>query len=337
MLSRILFISIASLLSQDHVSAHFHDDELEGADRHHFHSHGLRSTPALSNVAAGNQTSIHRDLSIINSVSRCGSRDPSQEWAKKSAQIMSKWLSNQRLGLNLASTVDISTYFHVITSGSEGSISNAQLQQQIQVMNDSYRPYGFSFTLKGTTRTDNSDWYSSAAFSTEDETMKTALRVGGASTLNVYFRNTGRILGYATFPEEYTSDPKLDGVVILQSSIPGSDDTRYNEGKTLVHETGHWLGLYHTFQAGDSLLQYIPFFKLIWNGCLTSGDMIDDTPAQRSATYGCPTGKNTCLFQSGKDPIHNYMDYSDDSCYSEFTAGQTDRMLAMWSEYRAGR
>ena len=61
-----------------------------------------------------------------------------------------------------------------------------------------------------------------------------------------------------------------------------------------------------------------------------------DTPAERSPTSGCPDGKDTCLDEPGLDPIHNYMDYSFDSCYSEFTPGQTARMQDQWLFFRAG-
>src|SRR5205814_157976 len=52
-----------------------------------------------------------------------------------------------------------------------------------------------------------------------------------------------------------------------------------------------------------------------------------------TATSGCPIGKDTCT-GNGADPIHNYMDYSDDACYSEFTSGQDQRMDGMVPVYR---
>ena len=64
-------------------------------------------------------------------------------------------------------------------------------------------------------------------------------------------------------------------------------------------------------------------------------DGVDDTPAQRFPTSGCPTGQDSCPTDPGLDPIHNYMDYSFDACYTEFTAGQTQRMRDAWLLYRA--
>ena len=59
-----------------------------------------------------------------------------------------------------------------------------------------------------------------------------------------------------------------------------------------------------------------------------------DTPAQRSPASGCPEGRDTASGSRGVDPIHNYMDYSYDSCYDQFSAGQTSRMQAQFTAYR---
>ena len=51
-----------------------------------------------------------------------------------------------------------------------------------------------------------------------------------------------------------------------------------------------------------------------------------DTPAEASAAYGCPVGRNTCPGsrgeQAGKDPVNNFMDYPDDSGLTTFSAGE---------------
>jgi hypothetical protein len=103
----------------------------------------------------------------------------------------------------------------------------------------------------------------------------------------------------------------MDGVVIHYASLPGGALSPYNLGGTATHEVGHWVGLYHTFQGGCTGGDTAP-------GCTTGGDMVCDTPAEASATSGCPSGKNTCS-SGGLDPIHNYMDYSTDACYNNFT------------------
>ncbi|KAF9527474.1 hypothetical protein CPB83DRAFT_397573 [Crepidotus variabilis] len=217
-------------------------------------------------------------------------------------------------------------YVHVIyssTSASNGYVPDSQITNQISVMNTAYAGAGITWSLAGTTRTQNSDWFSNVGPGTSQQTaMKKALRQGGANALNVYlvgFKSGAGagLLGYSTFPSDYSGNPTDDGTVILFSSLPGGTSSPYNLGQTLTHEAGHWVGLYHTFQGG----------------CSGSGDSVSDTPAEASSAFGCPTGRDTCS-AAGVDPIHNFMDYTDDSCMNQFTAGQITRLKSQIATYR---
>ncbi|KAH9927115.1 metalloprotease [Epithele typhae] len=227
----------------------------------------------------------------------------------------------------VAATATIKLYWHVIQASSSlsgGNIPDSQIADQIDVLNADYSNTGLSFVLANTTRTTNSNWFNNVGPDTSlQTTMKNTLRQGGVADLNVYsvgFKSGAGagLLGYSTFPSDYSGAPKDDGVVILYSSVPGGTAAPYDLGRTLTHEAGHWVGLYHTFQGG----------------CSGSGDSVSDTPAEASAAFGCPTGRDTCS-SAGVDPIHNFMDYTDDDCMTEFTAGQATRLAGQVRTYRS--
>lgn len=154
----------------------------------------------------------------------------------------------------------------------------------------------------------------------DEMAMKTALKKGNAKTVDVYFTDLPA-LGFTFYPWAITPGSIRDGVVVKASSIPGGTNVRYNEGDTLAHEVGHWMGLPHTFSGGCSI-----------------SDGIDDTPPQAKAYGGCSpsTRPDTCP-GGGPDPIFNFMDYSLDACMYEFTPGQALVMRACYTYFRLGR
>ncbi|MEV5572630.1 zinc metalloprotease [Spirillospora sp. NPDC052269] len=214
---------------------------------------------------------------------------------------------------------------HVLTNGSEGALTNAEVQGQVDALNNAYggrfggADTAIVFRLAGIDRTSEPDWFN--APQQFEVPFKRALRRGGPGTLNLYTAAVGSdVLGFSTFPQAYRKKPVIDGVVIDYRAIPGGAFQHYDRGFTAVHEIGHWLGLYHTFE----------------NGCRPPGDAVDDTPYEAAAAEACPVRKDTCP-QPGDDPIHNFMDYAWDDCMREFTAGQGRRVRVVWAVYRAGR
>jgi hypothetical protein len=282
----------------------------------------LGAVAAMTGCGPVDEMELPDTQPVVADARNCGAESFTEEQV---AQIESRFQTLQAKqamgGVVSAQAVSVPVYFHVIRSSSgAGGVTTTQINDQLSVMNKAYASAGVSFTLAGTDYTNNDQWYTCSTTGCETK-MKQALRKGTASALNFYTNNMGQgLLGWATFPWSYASSPSMDGVVVLQSSLPGGSTANYNEGDTGTHEVGHWMGLYHTFQGG----------------CTSPGDSVDDTPYEGSSASGCPTGRDTCS-SAGLDPITNFMDYSYDPCMNTFSAGQNSRMNSMWTSYRAGK
>jgi len=219
--------------------------------------------------------------------------------------------------------VTIPVYVWVITNNGRGDVRNL-IPEQIRRLNAAFAGTVFTFELKQVQRVENPRWYHLEVASSE-RAAKQALRVDGMSTLNVYTGYTGDpdqqgsvTTGWVSaFPNE--NPGVMDGVVVRWSMIP-STTTSTSSKSTAIHETGHWLGLYHTFQGGCGT-----------GNNTTSGDHIADTAAEARAAHGCPS-RDTCPRFSGLDPVDNWMDYS--SCRRRFTDGQRTRERNTWFAYR---
>ena len=268
---------------------------------------------------------------------RCGTRHIDEATASQYESALQSFNSRRSPGqIRRSGSVTIGVYFHVVNKGAgvaNGDVPAKWLRDQVDVMNAAFAgadPVAgatsantpFRFQIVGVDRTTNAAWFNAGIGSAEEREMKTALHVGGPETLNFYVNNAGgNLLGWATFPFWYDGDPLMDGVVVLYSSLPGGTccgDRVYNQGDTGTHEVGHWLGLFHTFQGGCAA---------VYN------DFVADTPSERSPAFGCPGGRDTCP-GAGVDPIENYMDYTEDSCMFQFSAGQSSRMEALSLQYR---
>jgi hypothetical protein len=245
-----------------------------------------------------------------------------------------------------AVTVTIPVVVHVLYSTASENISDAQIQSQIDVLNedfhklnsDSYKvpsvfsglaaDAGIQFVLAKRTpaglATTGIERKSSTitTWGTADKIKKAStggLDAWNASQyLNLWVGTIGGgILGYAQFPGGAAA---TDGVVIspVYFGRTGTVTAPYNLGRTGSHEVGHWLNLNHIW--GDD------------GTACTGTDNVADTPNQADENYGKPTFPQvSCSNGPNGDMFMNYMDYVDDAAMYMFTTGQSSRMNALFA------
>ncbi|MFK7757103.1 MAG: M43 family zinc metalloprotease [Flavobacteriales bacterium] len=251
----------------------------------------------------------------------------------------------------------VPTVVHIIHNNGTENISLDQVDSAMLWLNEAYSNTGQSFNPDGVEipiqfclAQENPDGEFSTGVNyvestltdmlvpSQDLALKDLSRWDPTKYMNIWVvnsitreDNSPGVVGYATFPDSHGTD--TDGIV-LEAEYFGSSASSNN---VLTHESGHYLGLFHTFQGGCPN-----------DDCLTSGDMVCDTPPDQNLfnTF-CFDGTNSCStdaddlsennpfraeelggFGDQFDQQTNYMDYSSVLCFDIFTSGQSERMHA---------
>ena len=297
----------------------------------------------------------------INAQERCGTEAHTKSMIKNNPEYAiarnkvntqtEKWIKNNP-NHSEKTIITIPVVVHVVWKTNNQNISDAQIQSQIDVLNEDYRrtnvdkintpnvwqsiaadceiefclasidPNGNPTT--GIERTEtahgqfgmNSDIHTSTSGGADDWPND--------DYLNIWVCNIqSGLLGYASPPSNWIGDG--DGLVIGYQyfGTEGVLQAPYNKGRTATHEIGHWLNLDHVWGG--------------WGNC--GNDQVNDTPKQEAENYSCPAfplHPNACNTSNANgDMFMNYMDYTNDACMNLFTNGQKTRMLAAINNYRS--
>lgn len=243
------------------------------------------------------------------------------------------------------SLLRIPVVVHVIADGTctNGNITDAAVISQIAVLNEDFRalagtPGGagvdsqIEFFLAtedpagnpttGITRSCNTTWYQ------DKGSYWLTLAWDPTRYLNIYTNTAAGARGYVPFlpadPLSAVGQPQDRAVINWLAFGRNGPHPPFDQGRTVTHEVGHFLGLFHTYYAGCGVATA--------PDCYTTGDRLCDTPPNATSLHGCHVSATSCT--GVPVPVQNYMQLSNDTCMTGFTAEQAQRMRCTLATYR---
>ncbi len=299
---------------------------------------------AIFSNFAYSQNSKPRDCGTQEHLAWMIQQDPNLETKMKAEEAkIQAYITTHEQELTSAKTVvTIPVVIHIVYSTTAQNLADSRVTEQLNVLNTDYAGlnihsmFGFSPSLKanceiqfclaqrkadGTATTGIERRQTTvSSFSTNDAVKHYSS--GGLDAwdptkyLNIWVCNlSGGVLGYAQFPTSGINSTY--GVVIMYNAFGVTGAAApFNLGGTASHEVGHCLNLYHIW--GDD------------GTACTGTDNCGDTPNQAGYNSGMPAYPHvTCSNSPTGDMFMNFMDYTDDAGYSNFTPGQKVRMQAL--------
>nr|WP_321246631.1 M43 family zinc metalloprotease [uncultured Psychroserpens sp.] len=304
----------------------------------------------LSVVSVFAQDLLERNCGTMENLEIRKQQDPGLEARMQKIETFTQnkiqEMQNNRVDGNI---ITIPVVVHVLYRNSTENISVAQIQSQLDVLNEDFRrtnanadnlwsqaadteiqfclstvdPNGNAtsgITRKLTTRQDwnaNDDAKRSSSGGIDPWNTSEYLNMWVVPKMTTISQGqTINLLGYAQFPG---GNAATDGIIMIYNAFgrTGAVTAPYDGGRTTTHEIGHYLNLRH-----------------IWGDANCGNDFVSDTPTHQTSNRGCPVGQTSC---SSTDMPQNYMDYTNDSCMNLFTQGQKDRMRAVLASGGARR
>ncbi len=308
----------------------------------------IESLKRLDTITLGKTSEVFSGDTTNVRGRRCGTYDLSDSTALKAFSDGSRMVMPNIL----PRTYFVPVEFHVVNSDKNAwTPTLSDLKEQISILNQYFLEIKIIFYISKTTTHSNKKWAKAfrtskgnTIFDNNYRDMVNNIKWDNPSAMHVYINQNIKVLGQATLPFENPEyQTKFDHILISTHSLKNRIDpiSGYQmQGKTLVHEVGHFLGLLHTFHSKSNKWDCD---NLNYNGCNSPGDYVRDTPPQRYCHFhGCGKcinnmGKdceneadcltcNTCAFDVTPDDVNNLMGYNPDDCIDSFTPDQYARM-----------